>query len=283
MEYSVDTTQRIFIRRHYVVCHTPCNRVMKIQLKSKDNIKPETSIKYYKYLSRKVGQAYLVEKAPGILSKESKALLERVVEKELSKVGTVMENLAQGSFARVSLSKPHRECPCAMCTPKIVYNHSVPLYIEVSPQSPFTETDVLKLVSLVLSKEKILEKIKHQETVYNKYGVETAQMLQRRFFGCYKSKRKMLGVKPFTLKGQWTKEKANSFFYSFKTFLALQNISFFINFKAGESAEENAVMYNDTPVQYTVKIHKIDIQSKRVVEKTLCKKCVHQKKWKLWI
>lgn len=294
MECTVDVTQKIWIRKHYVVCHSTCGRIVKVQLRRKANIKPEVAVKYYRYLARKIGQQYLIEKRPCLLSKESQLLLERIVGQELSRAGIAMDNLAAGAHAKVSLSPPHSACSCPRCTPALCHG-AVPLYVELRAAAPLAEPELLNLTHLVIAREKILDKIKYQETLYNKYGIDAVRMLRRRFFGCYRSRGKMLGIKPFTLKGQWTKEKARDFFYSFKTALALQDLSLFITLRPAAPASDPSpagghpndpnrpLVCQGAAVDYAVKIHKIDLKSQRTVEKRVAEKNLSRGQWRLWM
>ncbi|KAI5170690.1 hypothetical protein NEFER03_0149 [Nematocida sp. LUAm3] len=267
MECIINTEKEIYLREGYVFCYTICNRVLKVRLFNKKTIHPEVFIKYMKYLSMRIDPKYVLEQHMAYINKESKMVLERIVGSRVCSTGILTEDLKAFPFLRVSFGKSSlNELPPALPLSFLLLHPSAET--EASP-ALLQNHDSVEVIERVLLQERLLEKIKDQQKTYNKYGRETIHTLQRRFFGCYALKKKRMGIKPFTLKGEWTKEKAQKFLYSYKTYLALCRSSFFINFLPYPDNSHGAVEMNGTMYYYRIKISKIKLIRRKEIEENI--------------
>lgn len=283
MECVVDTGRSIHLGRTYVVCHTVCGGILRIRLRSCAQIKPEVSIKYMKYLAAKIGTKYVLTQHAVALSKDSRLLVERRVSKRVCAFGTYAENLKVHPFLKISLNRHHdsREISaCKKCAsvPYQIRAISETACIEYSA-SPFSQSDFLSIVQAILQEEKILDKITSLSSVYDRYGQSTVKWLATRFAGCSKIKEKRAGIKPFVLKGQWTREKAQRFFYSYKTAMAIREMSLFVSLVDPSTPRASTIIHNGHPVFYTVKISHIELKSRKEIEKALNGRKKRKQKW----
>lgn len=283
MECVVDAGRSIHIGRTYVICHTACGGILRIRLKSCVQIKPEVSIKYMKYLAAKIGSKYVLPLRAVALSKDSRLLVERRVSKRVCAFGTYAENLKVHPFLKISLSRhaDSREVSaCRKCAsvPYQIRALSETACIEYSA-SPFSQSDFQSIADAILQEEKILEKISSLSSVYDRYGQSTVTWLASRFAGCSRIKEKRAGIKPFVLKGQWTREKAQRFFYSFKTAMAIREMSLFISLVDPSTPGASVLLHNGHPVFYAVKVSHIELKSRKEIEETLSGRKKRKQKW----
>lgn len=255
-ECSANLAEKIYIRKEHLVCHTMCNHIVKIRFKKYSMIRPEVSIKYFKCIVKRFGN-YAIAKEVVKLSKESKLALEKISGKELTPTAILMRNLKKGIYARMTYVQ---ECTC-MCN-ECLEEENRTLAIPECSTGPYTLEEFKGIISQIKKKEKIKEKIKEQEASYNKYGIRQIRMIYDRFFGCYNLKEKRAGIRPFTLKGPWTKDSANKLIHSYKTSTSIKNMSFFILIHKHSINPQQFILHNSTPVYYSVIIHKIDLKTK---------------------
>ncbi|OAG31805.1 hypothetical protein NEDG_00280 [Nematocida displodere] len=274
MECTVNTEERIYIRKHHVVCHTLCGHMVKLRTKRPPFINPEVSIKYSRYLSERIGAHYVLKRRHAQISKDCKIILERITMKKLCTTGILMENLKATPYLKMRLGSKQSECLCTHCKNKIEGVPEEHRNLDISTESSkgtYSPEDFSEIIGKITAKENIFQKIKHLQSVYDKYGQETVRWLHTRFFGCYRIKEKRAGIKPFVLKGQWTREKAQKFFYSYKTAQSLKNLSFFINLHPEQT--QSHIVHKDRKIFYTLKISKIDLQPRAQMEKYV-KRCI---------
>ncbi|KAI5191437.1 hypothetical protein NEMIN01_1513 [Nematocida minor] len=255
-ECSVNLAERVFIRKEHLVCHTSCAQILKIRFKKYSMIRPEVSIKYFNCIAKRFGHS-TVDKDAVRITKESKLHLEKISGKELASTGILMPNLKNGAFARMAYTTENK-CACSECLEEEKRTLAIK---ECSPGS-YSIEDFKSIIGLIKKNEKLNNKMKGQEMLYNKYGIQRIRSIYDRFFGCYNLKEKRAGIRPFTLKGPWTKENANKLIHSYKTSLSIKNMSFFIQLGRNSHNSSHCVVYNNTPVYYTVIIHKIDLKTK---------------------
>lgn len=254
---SVDPSAKIFVRKEHLVCQTACSRILKIRFKNYSMIRPEVSIKYFNCLVRRFG-SYRLEKEVVRISKESKLFLERLTKKEIAATGILMPNLKTQTYARLGYTTDN-QCCCDNC----LESERRTLHIKENSLGGYSAEEFKALINSIKKKEKIKNKIKEQEISYNKYGIRTIRSIYERFFGCYNLKEKRAGIRPFTLKGPWTKDNANRLMHSYKTSMSIKNISFFILIhKNNIPPTAHTITYNNTTVYYTLAIHKIDLKTK---------------------
>ncbi|KAI5181349.1 hypothetical protein NEOKW01_1543 [Nematocida sp. AWRm80] len=277
----IEIGQRLYVRKEHVVCHTNCGRVIKIRLKRAGKIRPAISIKYSMYLSKRIDHMYTVPKSIARLSKDSKVLLETILGCRVNGSGILMHNLKTPMHTRVFLKPLH------LSFWKYPQKTSFPDYslIPMEFSSGDYDKNLFKSISIeILKQEQIIEKISKQQTLYDKYGQDHINTLFSRYFGCYRLKKKCAGIKPFILKGQWTRDKAEDCLYSYKTASSLRESSFFINIHSITTISNNTpsciplssdkrVYSSDTPlrhrnktlvyhsllVEYSIALYKIDL------------------------
>ncbi|KAH9385553.1 uncharacterized protein NEMAJ01_0449 [Nematocida major] len=274
MECVVDLSERIYIRREHLVCHTACNQILKVRFRRYSLIRPEVAIKYFRCVVKRFG-AYGLDKKVVRLSKESKFLLEKIANKELVSTGILMSNLKTGAFARLGYVTDTR-CTCSDCMLK----ECRLLTIKESNTFGYSPEDFKNIINTIQKKEKMKSKIKQQEALYNKFGIKSTRAIYDRFFGCYNLKGKRAGIRPFTLKGPWTKENANKLMHSYKTSLSIKAMSFFVILHKIGHPSASFITYNNSQIYYTLIVHKIDLKTKAELRQHIKSKAHVEKKEK---
>lgn len=288
----VDWEEMIYERTRYVVVRTACREVLKIRKDYGTRISPGVAIRYYRYLASKIGRKYVVEKRAVEIDRDSKLMLEKIVGKRMCRAGILMEDMASGCYAKLRLGWAEafvqaagKRCSCHFCfRTKNRYEHCAKdLFdgkvhevlteflrkgtrdLEVC-SGPIDQQELIQIVSAILSKEPLLQKVKQLQHTYDRFGPLKLRWLYEKYFGCYMLRAKKVGLKPFVLKGNWTKEKAEEFFYSYKTAMALRDITVFIRLFPDEDTrrapELSSVEHSGRRVYYEIKITKIDLRSK---------------------
>lgn len=255
-ECSVNLAERIHIRKEHLVCYTICNHVVKVRFKKYALIRPDVSIKYFKCIVKRFGN-YAVSKEIVKLSKDSKLALEKISGKELVGNAVMMTNLKIGVYARISYTTENT-CVCNEC----LEGERRSLVVKECSMGGYTQEDFKSIIGQIKKNEKLKEKIKEQEASYNKYGIRQIRMIYDRFFGCYTLKEKRAGIRPFVLKGPWTKDNANKLIHSYKTSISIKNMSVFVLIHKSAASMGHFIVYNGSPVYYSLIVHKIDLKTK---------------------
>ncbi|KAI5185617.1 hypothetical protein NEHOM01_0943 [Nematocida homosporus] len=256
LECSVDFNKPISVRASHVVCRTRCGRVIRLRLFEKSvPARPDVAIKYTQCLTKRIGYKYLTATNIGYINRESRLALEQRIGTRIVPCGAITEDLKKTSYIRGIL-----QCEMGGRRSAIIKDYDLDLPGESDPQ---------EVLQLIINNENLFHKIAEQQKKFNRYGVETIRMLQKRFFGCYHLQKKRAGVHPFVLKGSWTREKASRFFYSYKTSLALERVALFINLFPKETEHTTKLEIKGKTVYYHVRIDRIDILDTNSTKKRL--------------
>jgi Inositol-pentakisphosphate 2-kinase len=287
---SVDWRDKIFERNGYVLLRTNCGRVLRIRKECGTRIHPRVSIKYYNYLGSKVGRKYVAKKWVSEIDRDSKMVVERMIGRRICRSGVLMEDMEVGMYAKIRLGWAEsfergggKRCSCPFCVRtrhrydyclKDLFDGRVHETLrelvekgarEVEMGDTENKEELVDVVSEILAREPLLQRLKSLQKTYDRFGPLTLRWLYEKYFGCHTLKKKRVGIRPFTLKGSWTREKAEEFFYSYKTAMALRDVNICIRILSKDEAhgqECDILEHRGKQFPYIVKIAKIELKSK---------------------